>query len=1671
MKPDRFAVSVFLLLVLLFEAAPGVITANNMPDRMFKQWIPIKPVSLNNMPQLPDSQTDYVFEIRPGSALKITCEHPEQLHLQRIFFTGSGLNTPCVFLPADAEFFPGEVIVPGSPGQPVSIRVHAQTATGPLHFQQRVTFCSGIFWKSAFARIADTFTDASPGTFPFSDMFRDEILVRQLHPDFSHAADSDTSGFLQWIYESLMSRRLLDGEDVFIREFNIPGSPRRIMEEDGVVLTQPAEMTVAGPAVLYLRTRIVLRPEESGTVTAQRHILVDGIACDNGFVTTSAGTFGLRRLPVLHHNLWPPQHIPILSSAELNQYSSLIRKYLYIPSGIHRVRIDSDRPIWIQAKLTIPNHAWNFSRLHGTPFQIDSETSNSQAIERFRTLVNLGVNLVTDQEKNDPGWLSCTCASNPDDALIRLLLQDYRNTRTRNPAAMAHANRYFADPPEPLAQIAQYLTTESLRGKRYYRLPAHRESTVNVGGDGIWSLMTLFAPEPEPGNNMITIDGNPCLLKTRFKPGTDGIFTRIGVHPGLRRITPAGNMYCDQPVDGEPGEIFHVRKYLSVGTSASSACCGKYSAGPFGTEMRLLLRPAAGFSGNATLMIQFDDLPPQRISSFFPGDRNVPFAGADLDIPGNTSHFRIWSPDNSIHWVYVGIPEKRRTGNNVSKSTPVFSEESAALIRQMENPGPGWEWDETGQDALHGIAMLSASGNTKSALELFMHQPNSVRKQNQALLCALLYRAGHASRALVLGTALAENRTEVPLWFAKLMIRAALDSNHPLEAAAWIERCRDDIPTDGELALFVARLEAHWGNIPAAEAIVENVLPDHPELDTSRIRALTSPDSKCSALPEDWAVFSPNPLFVEPDMEQITTDCFRVILQDSLSESMALPDTPTLAGAEYFGMNSGESMTVTVSGPTVLRIESRPNHAASEPDSGSAFQLHSRFDSGSIRLTYPFNSPDRGSLHYPQFPTLQPGCKEVFDLPVASGLHEIHLDCVKGSGAVRVRIQIPGIDDNPRPERMPEVIQRFYAALSALREFPDPAEANVYALAETVQLLNMYPDCFPVEHLRACIQRNIYWKKIYDSDLPNTAEYIRTIQQTDNPMILGRARQIPSHHAQDHILTSRKNLHFDLSDLQPGKLTIHSAWPLQSNREIIQVLMNRRLIGTLSKKEPWMEIDRPDQNDSDLLIRFNSTDKHAVARIFVRYTNGKTTTDLQPVIKRKYLVCTPGAPIRLNVLGYGVLRLKCRGPVHPHNGKISKITVIRKSVSGSETQEYPLIGTKDPDSRIVGRPGPVCADTEIILPLTSDEKHGIKIVSGSGDVILVRIEHAVYNNAENQTGAHVPWPERSEPLPRQTADKPCVRLRTETAGTGQVMQKPGTWQFRIRYRSVDKLNDQNANDESATGEGLTGSIRYLRAFSRSGLYWDARLGATKKLDDSIDPVVFLRHKWTLNTCFKLRTTLRYAVFTQRIQGSNEFAWQTRLAFTRSFRPAPGWYIIPRITLFDYHQSLNTSDWIDMEDIPDRRVYNGFDARHHTGAVFESGIRFDVSSDLSLFSQFKTMTAGDYESGALGVWWFKAGIQGIVRNIIANIRYIERDTFGASREPNRSRIAADVTLFHWMGLNGFWEINLYDRYTFDTRSNDFRVGVTFRWNAGQMLQDFDPYTLRFKRQIERWRYRN
>ncbi len=1679
--------SVFIL-ICLFLAQGSTVSAGTEEVGFYNEsvpgqyrWFPMAPLNMNNNRVSLGPGEEIRFELPGDSALKITGV-TDSVEVFREYFTWSEEGTAVSRVPYLFCFVSdSSVEIPSEYGSGITLMVRSSDGiTGRCY--HRVRTGKGTDWIKE-SRIINRLVSANH---PVSlnvmdgDYSPDTMVYRQFR-QLENPERIPRGGEGVFIREILMAARLLDQQRVRVMPVTLPGQTAVIDDEIGVLVPHDLEWITEGPALC----KITLRTVWPDTQTASQMNAFLSISLDDLTVDETHRTFG-------YHGGDDPLSISAHAGSAEETFQELTEidaslgysRYLYVPSGNHTIKIQSDQQIWcaIERITPVDGSAPGFPTARQN---IVISQLNEKEKPVFRSLITLGLDLIPGEYLQDPEWLTASIRDYIDHPLLENEWWNIRNSGSWSRLESGEDQRLFFDPPVSVSSRDSGGSGRFNPGTAWYRLPVNQ--AVDVPGSSNDELTELVVYDPEKRAEDppvdVVVDDRAVLIKESWIPGREMASFMVLMTPGAHTLEIRNTnrpLFTQTLLHGSHPVSHWMRGYsrLVPGTSLNYVVDG----GAAGRRLRVLWRYPD--SGNHVLAVTMGNRDEVTVAC---DHRNTDPAGFVLTVPPGVFPLTIQSDAPETGWINAGMFSAEQSGPGLSgdsdpdeldKITRFHDSISGLPVSEEISSKPAWEKAVLAAISgdLYRCRMLSSDWELSPAGE------SVVRTWIDGM-------TGYHHRALESGLDVVSRYQYRPLWFQELLMEAAMRAGDPVSAWRFVREILKETPEHEAALLTKARLLIHLGDRREAGKILEMFPTDLSPLSMIRDHTRRSLKTSVMDLPDDWAVLSPNPLFksLPPDLLETRGPVVNLI-SDNPDSSHDSRLEKFDSGVECIALNENTGIRFTVKHPTVIRLVVRPD---TFPDADSTFTPGMGIeivwrDRDESRIMPVWECPGEPDpfFRYAGTENIVPGKAEIIEIPVFDPESPMEIRCVAGSGTVQVRVQVPGIDDNPAPnQNMISSVQTLHALIWNPAP-PDTGMPPGIRILTAAALLHQIKSDFPhrkwIQTMEQFIRRSVQYRVLNQFSNDNPYCFVPFETLPHDTVISNRASVFPDPEPgiPAHIMTPGSSLTFTADGLPPGIITLKASTDPLRKFGFTITADNFPDASLLSESIKEYMCNVRDIRDGILEIALDEATQHPAVKVSCFHSRSGKKRPVPLNETRKYFLVGAGNAVpvmRGRVFGPTVLKLDLRS-LNPVEASAETVTVRLTGSDGSQfTQSVTLPSDRDDAAmrvegfarqspRIPGLPGFL----DISLPDTGPYTMEIK---SHGSPVLVRIAAAVFREPERAAIEPMdPIPmEGSKPAENEMPPADTVEQQWNSGVPSDLPlrgQSGGTWLFGARYRDRTRGADADDSTEYFGNDGITGEIGYLRRFEGSGLFCDVRIRGTKPKDEPDAVLGGLDQVWSWNTGFyRLRFRLETHSSFQEIASETEHRNQMRFGIRRSWYPRSYLTIVPFLELFWTDQSLDGTDVSSMDSPVDPRIFNYFDYRHETGAYGGGLVRWNFSRKAYLYSSFRTMTGGSEDSGILGPWWWRMGFRTMAGPVMLDAVFTERDAFGDSLEPNRTRAAISARMFHWSDNRTLWEFRIMDRYTFDTEQNDIRVELRLHFSAGRLLRDFDPFRIPFKSWVE------
>jgi len=696
---------------------------------------------------------------------------------------------------------------------------------------------------------------------------------------------------------------------------------------------------------------------------------------------------------------------------------------------------------------------------------------------------------------------------------------------------------------------------------------------------------------------------------------------------------------------------------------------------------------------------------------------------------------------------------------------------------------------------------------------------------------------------------------------------------------------------------------------------------------------------------------------------------------------------------------------------------------------------------------------------------------------------DVNIECLSGCVSINCKIQVPGLIDFYAPSIDVPLIDEYIDILNSRT-----TQSDLYSVYAALQkLMTRDSDFYPVESLISVLKRSTKWKFLsgWPENYPDK-QYLAFTSIDHDPVVEIRALNIkdPDITAKTHLLTSGSKIYFDPSEFDSGEI-ICSASGMDNMNYSLQVEIDRRALGKLTPVSPVLKIPWRAGTGQRIRIYATLVQGSYPVKLTVICNRSGLSTSVPVYGSKRYIKLMPNnsASISGRILGPACVRLKLRSenPSPQANSVAVKAYNVKGEYIWDQILELPI----ELDNNCLTKPTKksVSIPLEVIIPFPENRIHQLTVTNVScKSPVLIRAS-ALMESMEinentdlcNRTDSIIT--DRDQEMSAEVFDVSEEQL---PENKGYIQWNPhaesyyfsrssrlGTWGLSLGYNDRDRNNLDDSGDVYAS-DGFKSKISWnKRIDSGKGLhrfYFDTVAGATSPSEEPKGMIGHFRGAATwhigrsgFRTRLNLSTTFQ-SYDAERLS-RNKFQFDIR----KSLKPGPR---LSWLTVLGVYKIDLDSDKIDsMEYKPHPQIYTEFDARHDSGFYLMTKLSVLPTPHISLYIRMRTLTAGDGESGLLGPWWARIGFRSVAGPVIYGVFFEERQTFGTSLEPDRSRINAHLSVCKWLAGSQLWELSIQDRYTFKKQWNDIRATISVKFNSGNLLGDFDPFQLLDHNRIE------
>lgn len=1357
---------------------------------------------------------------------------------------------------------------------------------------------------------------------------------------------------------------------------------------------------------------------------------------------------------------WPENTCRFLTDSYNFQFSSPVRFNVFIPGGRHSLRIDAGSDILVSGVERRPlfpgfpdDIEWlSINPLDHIPVQhlIDTGWMNNQYLKGGDQPI---LQRFADYYSARYRWQFIQGAGNP----IRRLEADSRPVR-------AAAAQQIPDAPEPLHGL--YLVPDGTPTRLMLPVSGDRE---------VYSIDIIDADRmADDSPPIIEIDDRPVLHPDLMDPFTAVQKISLPISAGTHELMiDAGgrHIYCDQPLDGVTADPLEFRLYYPCGPQSDpTGTSFRVNGGQFGAPARFYYHQPSALPFDILL----DGYPWLQVK---PGPAQSPdsISGiAVLPVPAGRHILSVICAEPSL--VTVAQP----AWLTLQSQSPIHADPLLQTVLDA--------LDSSSQDdAINHLHALDPDATIEKTLWLAL-AGDPVRAKD--ILFDSDYDETVASHRIILAWILAETGYDY----------RAVDTFNPL--------LQDRIiPYSSRLYHRMLDAALCSGALQSAISIA-SVIRKNNDDDEWSSALLGGTDGFAGAHVADInsLVHSRTPRWLPIPTDRIECRSSGIRLMDRWST----PDLPVVKERDpslYWLLESGESMQINLVEPAVVRLLIRAPAAESLDRSGAPAILTIDRPTMKICLPVPPASEDRETLSW-EGSTSIPGRPDEWILPITeAGM--LTITCSGGCLAVKPWVQVISMADVlelSRPEQYNTAADALNPVFSVSGQMQNSVETYIDLMRSGLRdgaacqetppdLSTLYtglcnlaaadPGFNPARSLKALLERSLEWKHV--SGWPQAGHervYLAPRRLPNDTVVRIRSMDVPEPlpSAESHLLMLGRRVDFDPSDLPGGSLIFRAGFTPSAGFTVL-IEADRRGVGCLTPENPEYTMVYAPGSINKLSILASSVSGLIPIKIGVEHRSNGITRRVPLAGNRRYNRLAPSqkSGIGGDIIAPCCLRLELRTAKPGDTGQSVAVEMSRSGQDNAGRFITNLSAQVDDDyfDTVTGQP--VGQATCITIPVTERGVYhlAVKPLNPAGSPVLVRCSAVRYTTMDSGADAmdcRIEPPQLLEE-PKESAiaadDRPdnvwpVTEWNRPTRSAGA---NAGTWLFDVSYRNRDRNTDPESDGSTVYGGDGPGAAiglqKRIDAFGgRQRIYLDGTLGATYSPDkpDGVTGYVTHNLNWFVpGGATRLTWSLESA--TQTIDDDNVWRYKLQTDVRRSIDITPRISLTGSIGGFITRQSLDPDDVRMMENRPHPILYTDFDQRHDAGGILRLFVSARPMSICRIYGYSRVITAGDGESGLFGPWWAGIGLDSILGPVMVSLSYDERQSFGDSPEPDRSRVQASITGYHWQGANSLWDINLFHRYTLDEDWHDTGVTVSLRFNRGQLLRDADPFRVVFRERIE------
>ncbi|MBN1550583.1 hypothetical protein JW979_03900 [bacterium] len=1618
------------------------------------RWFPVEISQIQTNTVLLYHGDGFYCEIPGQSALKIYgTTSDKDVEIFRVFFCGESDHLNKAFVKETNIILSDHSIeIPTPPGAGQTFYIKAIADHLELSCYRLVNFSPGFFWEPMIKSLTREFQKGRNTISIVNELLESDPshwIQRDMKKciSFSESIDSDDTWdpnrfLMAMITEKLMVRSLIDRENVYTEDLLCGDSVPFFSEKSGNIRSI-VYRKINGPALIRLEMRCeFLEDWSSVEKIVDVHTFLDSARINENPIKFHSDYPGRRWIRSNIPSVFDPDEEAVFAS----RWSQAKIQYYYIPSGSYCFRLVSNDPLYISGHIYTPVHDpldKENSILIQKMVNHSMHSKNGQEFLKFLTCVQQMDNLSNSQV--DPIDMENLYYQNRTDPLARILYDTGMQLLELNTIRMEAESRVFLDSVSPVLSLKSEMSTIYEAGPRYYRIPDKGDFTVQVPyiDPMDYTPVRFYDVEGIFGSRSteLFVDGRQVFIKDKVGLA-DSIEFTVCLRPGNHSLKLNNNgapVYCNIPIIDSVSNLMWLREYYHVPTDQKKALKISINPQEIGHRLRVMSRTENAEDTDLKIYIQTDTGRVESVMCDMPAGRQNP-SGFFYDIPAGAKELNIWA--DSKAWITLSSLNKVKDTQHKIQTVKLSTSQNLLKIPLM--------WFSPWKDLMLGVVVLKQMGYANSALEV--------------------------------GNRLSPVNNHFPEWFCRIMMETALVSGKPYDSWLWMHNLLEIHPEDTQAIIAKARLMSHFGNIPGALDILDSIdmMPIMDRETLQWMARIENYDIEGLSLPDNWMYFSPNPRFVSTDCIAAVKSGRKVALINRFEKFYRDAfNLPFSNAPDYWICDPEDEYEITVNGPGVLKIVTRPNHILSnglyETDDFTLCVQRGKMD---FVFRFPENRCESQNYIYDGTPEVRPGEMEEIYIPLQEGHQTVKLRCLRGSGSFRVEEQLPGIDDNPRKRNFPDMEQIYLEILEkSATDITQPAHM-LEAYVKMVQICQRYPDCILCKPYSKWINQFLSWKALLNFS-SEFGRWTMISKPFNTSTVSGNMTEEFGSSEHGFRLSNDKTLTIPLDNYISGIIECHvdgfrdAALPFSVNVSLDGALKGTLTSGNTFLRFPWKKSHGT--NLSFYYVDGSLPESLEITAVLIQKDSEPLT--LKPT---RILTCYPTAvlqPVEGNIIGPAVV--KC---------------LIYKELNAAEDNMIPFrIQFRDASEHAIGEHiVPVSFNGDpISVDVIHQEKHYQCDLVESELLLPIDFQGLVHVQIEPQEDSHRFYCRFAAPVFKYLSDRHSVdsqwywpEISPENGNSDQLTveeipwksnvppelplskQSGGTWVAHLYYRDRSEVDSYDEH-QIFSSDGITAEVGFHKRIEGYSVYLESLAGISAPASNT-DNNIGLFHQ---NTRFNfgkwnVRSGLDIDGYVQKFHDDTAFSFDIDTDVRKTYRPFKRFCLVPALQFSLRYQSLNSKDILLTDSVPDPSLFNYFDDRHPFSAGFQTTLHYELFDNVRFYSRFKTITAGDYETGLFSPWWWESGVHAFIGSVMIDLSYTERKTFGESLEPDRSRLQASLSLYQWTGLNMLWCLDLSDRFTFDTEQNDITVGLVLRFNAGRLLRDDDPNQRLFKERLER-----